>query len=192
MTDRGVCSGGFDIKFAGCRSGKNIMVPARFLLLGSLYLSKIQGDPPMSGITARDMPTSEMTTPLAEASIQDIQLELIRRRQFNAFDGQRVVDCLRQHRELWEAVMMDRLAISHPGTLPTLGLMKLRDLPQDDWNVDTLYILTPRREDAERIAEIFNMRQWGGMVDVHTQWEEVDSALGGAKPGQAVVAIWWD
>jgi hypothetical protein len=133
-----------------------------------------------------------VSKPLDEASVQEIQLELIRRRQFNAFDGQRVVDCLLQHRDLWDAVMMDRLAISHPGALPTLGLMKLRDLSEDIWNVDTLYILTPSQDHARQIAEIFNLRQWGGMVDVHTHWEEIDSALGGAKPGQAVVAIWWD
>jgi hypothetical protein len=131
-------------------------------------------------------------TPLGEASVQEIQLELIRRRRFHAFDGQRVADCLNQHRDLWEAVVMDRLAISHPGRLPTLGLMKLRDCAKDDWNVDTLYILTPSRDDAERIAEVFRTRCWGGMVDVHSEPEEVDSALGGAKTGQAVVTIWWD
>jgi hypothetical protein len=147
----------------------------------------------MSEITKMGTPSREVTgARLGEANIQAIQLELIRRRQFNAFDGQRVVDCLLQHRNLWDAVMMDRVAISHPGTLPTLGLMKLRDLSEDIWNVDTLYILTPSKEDAQRLAEIFNLRQWGGMVDVHTHWEEVDSALGGAKPGQAVVSIWWD
>jgi hypothetical protein len=147
----------------------------------------------MSEVTKISAPSSELvSTPLGEADMQEIQLELIRRRQFNAFDGQRVVDCLMRHREFWDAVMMDRVAISHPGTLPTLGLMKLRDLPREVWNVDTLYILTPSKEAAERLAEVFNLRQWGGMVDVHTHWEEVDSALGGAKPGQAIVSIWWD
>ncbi len=147
----------------------------------------------MSEVTKRGVPSKGgISTPLHEASTQEIQLELIRRRHFNAFDGQRVVDCLLQHRDLWDAVMMDRVAISHPGTLPTLGLMKLRDLSEDSWNVDTLYILTSSNEDARQLAEIFNLRQWGGMVDVHTRWEEVDNALGGAKSGQAVVSIWWD
>jgi hypothetical protein len=147
----------------------------------------------MSEITAVETPLEKiMSTPLSEASIQDIQLELIRRRHFHAFDGHRVADCLMQHRDLWEAVMMDRLAISHPGSLPTMGLMKLRDFPNDEWNVDTLYILTRTKEDAERLAEILNQRKWGGMVDVHTDPERVDNALGGAKPGQAIVSIWWD
>ena len=147
----------------------------------------------MSEVTIVDTPTSEiMSTPLGKASIQEIQIELIRRRHFHAFDGQRVADCLMRHRNLWEAVMMDRLAISHPGSLPTLGLMKLRELPTDKWNVDTLYILARSKEDAEKLAEILNRRQWGGMVDLHADLEEVDNAIGGAKPGQAIVAIWWD
>lgn len=147
----------------------------------------------MSEVAAVDRPTEKLlSTPLAEATLQEIQLELIRRRHFHAFDGQRVADCLLRHRELWEAVIMDRLAISHPGSLPTLGLMKLRDLPKEEWNVDTLYILTRTRQDAERLAQILNKRQWGGLVDVHADAEQVDNALGGAQPGQAVVSIWWD
>ena len=130
--------------------------------------------------------------PLSEASCQEIQLELIRRRRFNGFDGERVVSALLVHRDLWEAVVMDRLAISNPGHLPVLGMRKLRDLPRDDWNVDTLYILTRNRANADRLAKIFNQNDWGGMVDVHADHDDVDNALGGARPGQAVVSIWWD
>ncbi len=143
-------------------------------------------------IAVKPSTTTSASTRLGEATVQEIQLELIRRRQFHAFDGQRVVDCLLQHRDLWEAVMMDRVAISHPGSLPTMGLMKLRDFSQDEWNVDTLYLLTKSKEDAKKLAEIFNRRQWGGMVDIHTDPEEVDAALGGARPGQAILSIWWD
>lgn len=143
-------------------------------------------------IAVKPSTTTSASTRLGEATVQEIQLELIRRRRFHAFDGQRVVDCLLQHRDLWEAVMMDRVALSHPGSLPTMGLMKLRDFAQDEWNVDTLYLLTKSKEDAKKLAEIFNRRQWGGMVDIHTDPEEVDAALGGARPGQALLSIWWD
>ncbi|TVS15195.1 MAG: hypothetical protein EA424_16955, partial [Planctomycetaceae bacterium] len=61
-----------------------------------------------------------------------------------------------------------------------------------DWNVDTLYILTPTKEAAAELAKIFNMRTWGGMVSVHADPEDVDCALGGAEPCQAIVTIWWD
>ena len=140
-------------------------------------------------ITVEPATEKIMKTSLSEATVQELQLELIRRRHFHAFDGQRVVDCLMQHRDLWEAVMMDRVAISHPGSLPSMGLMKLRDFAKDEWNVDTLYILTNCKADAEQLAEIFNRRQWGGMIDVHTSADEVDAALGGARPGQAIVSI---
>jgi hypothetical protein len=129
---------------------------------------------------------------LSEASVQEIQLELIRRRRFHEFDGQRVVACLLENRELWEAVMMDRLAISQPGSLPTMGLMKLREFSGGKWNVDTLYILTSSEADAQKLADIFRNRHWGGLVTVHADPDEVDNALGGAKSGQAVVSVWWE
>lgn len=130
--------------------------------------------------------------PLTQASTQEIQLELIRRRKFHAFDGERVAATLLEHRDLWDAVMMDRLAISNPGQLPSLGMVKLRDLPQGEWNVDTLYILARTKENAQTLAEIFATRSWKGMVEVHVDPDEIDSALGGAEPGQAIVSIWWD
>jgi len=132
------------------------------------------------------------STPLHAASVQDIQLELIRRRAFHAFDGELVAELLLQHRNLWESVMMERVAVSNPGRLPTLGLIKLRDLSRNDWNVDTLYVLTPNREAAHDLADIVRARRWGCLVDIRDDPDEVDSALGGGEPGQAVVSIWWD
>jgi hypothetical protein len=132
---------------------------------------------------------------LGDATAQDIQFELIRRRQFNAFDGQRVADKLLEHRDLWEAVMMDRLALSGYGgygNLPAMGLIKLRDLPYDEWNVDTLYLLAPTKQAAGTLAEIFTMEEWGGMVSVHDDPQDVENALGSGREERAVVAIWWD
>jgi hypothetical protein len=130
--------------------------------------------------------------PLGEATAQDIQLELIRRWEFNAFDGPRVAAKLLEHRELWDAVLMDRLAISNPGSLPAMGLIKLRDLPYNDWNVDTLYILARDQRAAKQLAAIFTMEEWGGMLTVHDDRRDVESALGGGMEERAVLAIWWD
>src|SRR5437764_5972271 len=91
---------------------------------------------------------------LAEATVQDIQLELIRRTRFNGADGERVIASLMAHRYLWEAVLLDRLGVSRPGRLPAAGLIKLRDLPDNIWNADTLYILTPDEATARKIVEI--------------------------------------
>ena len=138
-------------------------------------------------------PVSEKADALAKATAQEIQLELIRRRKVEAFDGERVVATLMAHRDLWEAVMMDRLAISNPGRLPAMGLIKLRDLPYDEWNVDTLYILAPNAESARKLAAISEWQDSGGMVQVHDDERDVQSALGGTVNRQhAVASIWWD
>ena len=63
------------------------------------------------------------TTPLSEASLQEIQLELIRRHRHNAFDGERVVESLLRHRGLWSAALMDCLSTGSP-------MLKLRDCNQ--------------------------------------------------------------
>jgi hypothetical protein len=130
--------------------------------------------------------------PLGEATAQDIQLELIRRWEYNAFDGQRVAAKLVEHRDLWDAVLMDRLAISNPGSLPAMGLIKLRDLQYNDWNVDTLYILARDAAAAKQLAEVFNMEDWGGMLQVHDDPQDVESALGSGREQRVVLAIWWD
>jgi hypothetical protein len=58
--------------------------------------------------------------------------------------------------------------------------------------VDTLYILARDKDSAKRLAEIFNMEDWGGMVSVHDDPQDVDSALGSGREQRAVLAIWWD
>jgi hypothetical protein len=133
-----------------------------------------------------------MPTLLTQATVQGIQLELIRRTDFNAFHGERVVAALMAHHDLWEAVMMDRFCFSNPGRLPTSGLIKLRDLPNNEWNVDTLYVLCPDSASARQLAEIAETEDWGGMVQVHDDEEDVQSALGGTGRPYAIVSIWWD
>ena len=94
---------------------------------------------------------------LREATVQDIQLELIRRTSFNAFDGERVYLSLWNHRELWLAVLLDRPGyanLAEHELLLSSGLIKLRDLPDNIWNADTLIVLTRTREDAKQFARV--------------------------------------
>ena len=60
------------------------------------------------------------------------------------------------------------------------------------FGVDTLYFLAPDKEAAHKLAEIFSMEDWGGMVSVHDDPKDVDNALGSGREKRAVVAIWWD
>lgn len=129
---------------------------------------------------------------LADATIQEIQLELLRRASFNAFDGERVVASLLEHRDLWEAAMMDRFCFSRLGRLPDMGLIKLRDLSDNIWNVDTLYVLTPSKAKARELASVAKKDRWGGELKVHTDQENIDAALGSGREKRAVVSIWWD
>ena len=48
-----------------------------------------------------------MSTPPSprDATVQDIQPELVRRTKFTAFDGEQGCELLRRHRGLWQAVL---------------------------------------------------------------------------------------
>jgi hypothetical protein len=91
---------------------------------------------------------------LRDASVQDIQLELLPRTSFNALDGEKVCASLLQHRHLWLAALLDRPGVpnyAEPGLLLTAGLIKLRDLPDNLWNADTLFVLTRTRAQAREL-----------------------------------------
>ncbi len=82
---------------------------------------------------------------LREATVQEIQFELIRRTRFNAMDGQQVYDSLLKHRSLWLAVLLNRPRVpnyAEPRLLLTSILIKLLDLPYNICNTNTLFILT--------------------------------------------------
>jgi hypothetical protein len=129
---------------------------------------------------------------LTEATVQEIHLELIRRTQFNAFDGERVLAALMEHQDLWEAVLLDRFGCSGPSELPAMGLIKLRDLPHNDWNADTLYILCPGADSARQMAQFAEEEGWGELIQVHDDEDEVRRALGTSRGPYAIVSIWWD
>ena len=126
------------------------------------------------------MTTTEESPRLTEATVQEIQLELIRRHQHNYFDGEEVAADLMAHREWWEAVLMDASA----------GLVKLRDLADNFWNVDTLYILATNERSARRLAEL-GERWLADTVSVYDE-EETNWELGGGIEEQRLVTMWWD
>jgi hypothetical protein len=132
---------------------------------------------------------------LRSATVQDIQLELLRRTRFNDLDGERVVASLLKHRALWTAALLDRPGVadySQPRLLLTAGLIKLRDLPENHWNADTLFVLTPTPEDAERLGQVIEAEEWGGEVSIHRDLEESDRALGLGRQKYGLLSVWWD
>jgi hypothetical protein len=122
----------------------------------------------------------EDSSDLRKATIQDIQLELIRRHRFNNFDGRRVIADLLAYRDWWEAVLMDRMD----------DLIKLRDLSDNFWNVDTLYILATNARNAWRLAEL--AEDWQADTVEVFEAEATERELGGGIEEQRLVAVWWD
>jgi hypothetical protein len=132
---------------------------------------------------------------LRDASVQEIQLELLRRTSFNALDGERVCASLHRHRHLWLAVLLDRPGIANyaePSHLLMSGLIKLRDLPENIWNADTLFILTSTAAQARDLARIADEEDWAGEVYVHEDQQEIDRALGTGRQEYGLVSVWWD
>jgi hypothetical protein len=133
---------------------------------------------------------------LREATVQQIQLELIRRTKFNAFDGDRIYASLMKHRSLWQAVLLDRPGLANyrkPGHLLTSGLIKLRDLDDNLWNADQVFILTAKHEQAVQLARIIEEEDWGGEKPiVCDNQEEINSALGTGRQEYGLLSIWWD
>jgi hypothetical protein len=136
------------------------------------------------------------TVLLRNATAQEIQLELIRRTRLNAFDGERIYASLLNHRELWQATLLDRPGLANyrqPGQLLMCGLIKLRDLDGNIWTADKLFILTAKREQAEEMARIIEEEDWGGeQPTVYDDQDEIDNALGMGGEECGLVSIWWD
>jgi hypothetical protein len=70
--------------------------------------------------------------------LQMIQFELMEHVSLEGFDPKRVISDLIKHKELWES------AIMMPD--PAWGLLHLRDLGENKWNVDCLYIYATNDE----------------------------------------------
>ena len=84
------------------------------------------------------------------------------------------------HRDWWEAVLMDTSA----------GLVKLRDLGDNFWNVDTLYILATDEPNARRLAKLGE--RWSADSAIVYDEEETEWELGGGIEEQRLVTMWWD
>ncbi|HET6250352.1 MAG TPA: hypothetical protein VFE47_21880 [Tepidisphaeraceae bacterium] len=132
---------------------------------------------------------------LRDASVQDIQLELLRRSAYNAMNGQRVADSLLRHRDLWISALLDRQGLpdyDNPGRLLRMGLIKLRDLPENIWNADTLFIHTATHDKARQLARIAEDEEWCGEVVLIESQEEIDGALGTGRDEYGMLYVWWD
>jgi hypothetical protein len=125
--------------------------------------------------------------------IQQIQLELIKL-AWERRGGQIVSDLLK-HREVWDAVLADHLNV------PPCSLIKLRDLPEGCWNVDTLYILVrgstehkaASRAVLEMLVDAWQADSWIWYDNAEPDPRRTaEQALGSSEPELALFRVWWD
>ncbi len=112
--------------------------------------------------------------------IQAIQLDLLRRSSFNQLNGLQVARDLLANRRLWCAALIDRSGSD--------ALIKLRDLDENYWNVDTLYVLSSGANDRllGRIA-----RRWHADAIYWVSGAAASSLLGDTRQAR-ILEVWWD
>ena len=122
------------------------------------------------------------------SEIQKLNLELIKRVKFNFFDGEQIVNDLLNHKHLWKSTVMTTCS----GT--SLSLVNLRDLSENIWNVDTLFILPePGKED-----ELYQLTsKWSPDEIVWIGGELACSLLGEYSNDlmnnpRVILRLWWD
>lgn len=128
--------------------------------------------------------------------IQALHLELIRGATFNNYDGDVVVGDLINNRKLWKACLMIRdigCEFRHhiPPKVDYLNsdLIPLRDMPENYWNVDTLYVIV-RKEKLKKFIKM--TRKWAVDDRIILKKEEAESRLGSYPTKDKVVRLWWD
>ncbi len=93
------------------------------------------------------------------------------------------------------AVVLDSQGLANyekPSRLLISGLIKLRDLPDNLWTADTLFVLTENHAQARELARIVEEEDWGGEVYVHENQEDIDQALGAWREEYGLLTVWWD
>ncbi len=115
------------------------------------------------------------------SKVQQIQLDIIAKTNFNLFDGKRIAEWLKENHKMWRAVLLP------------LDFISLRDMDDGRWHADTLYIYP---EDGwqfkleEVVKEQFNADEvsWiGGSSAVDMLGTtEVEN-----KP-YVILEAWWD
>ena len=122
----------------------------------------------------------EKPPPRTISKIQAIQFDLMRRSSFNAFNGFRVARDLLQHRRLWCGAIIDRL-----GDWP---LIKLRDIGANEWNVDTLYVLSSGANDRS----LSSLTHHWHADEVRWITGKAASDLLGTSEPLRILRVWWD
>ena len=128
--------------------------------------------------------------------MQALHLELLRSVRYNEFDGEAIVRDLLAHRDLWSAVMGERLPPPISDRLAKrkgeyIDLCRLRYLRADRWAVDSLLILTTKEHLDALKARI--KEHWRADEIEVVDREEVRWCMGlNVADNDVVLYLWWD
>ncbi len=130
---------------------------------------------------------------LADATVQELQLELLRRSVADQYSVDELIQILIDNQNLWRGLIIDRLGINEGGHwLQPMSMIKLRNIEDNYWNADTLFVLCPNKAAAESLKLKIPGEKFAAMIDVKDDAKEIDNALGGADRGLVILRAWWD
>ena len=112
---------------------------------------------------------------------QKIQLDIIAHTNFNFFEGKKISELLKENHRMWRAVLMP------------LDLISLRDMEDDTWHADTVYIYPEdgyQSQLEELVREQFNADEieWIGgssAMDMLGMTEVENKS-------DVILSVWWD
>lgn len=87
---------------------------------------------------------------------------------------------------------MDRASYCFHGPTdggPKIDLIKLRDISDDRWNVDTLFLL-PQDGKADELMQL--AETWGADEIDWIEGREADNLLGVGGYNRRILRVWWD
>lgn len=125
--------------------------------------------------------TSFQPKPKKISQAQQIQLDIIEHTNFNFFNGQKIVQLLKENHRMWRSALMP------------LDLISLRDMADGRWHADTLYIYP---EDGYQFQLEELVREQFQADEI--QWIGGSSAvdmLGTTEvehTSQVILSVWWD
>lgn len=121
--------------------------------------------------------------------VQKLNFELMKKATFNSFDGEKVVKALEEHQDLWVGAVMDRASYcmhksDESPVSEKIDLIKLRDISDGYWNIDTLFIVPQvgQEDQLEMLAKTWEADEVDWMSNPD---------LGTSRPPR-VLRVWWD
>jgi hypothetical protein len=127
---------------------------------------------------------------LKDATVQELNLELMKRGSFNSFDGEKIVKSLQDHPDLWIGAMMVQESVGEQ------DLISLRDMNNpkygyDAWNIGTLFISAKQGKEKE-LEQLAKSDEWSADEIDYIKPDKLGSMLGTGRPTFQVLRVWWD